>query len=588
MHRTRATTYLAALVLAAGLIASHPAPLLGQREQPLAAIIAAEWEFEMRDSPETASIYGDYRFNDTLDDRSIAHVLQTRKTAADFLVQLKAIDTIGLSETDQLNRALLLDRLATQVESIDLKNYEMPIDQFNGDHLWFPRIANFVPLDTTRHVDDYLSRLHQIPRAIEQIIAMSRQGRKDGLMPPKYLLEKVVTQCDEIETPAGEASAFAVPLKTLPAGMPSADRERLHDAIVAAVDREVRPAYRKLARFVKEEYAPRGRLDLGLWALPRGDAIYRAAVRARTTTAMTPEQIHELGLAQLKELEGQMNALAAQQGFADWKAYRDAIDHDPKSLATSREQILDAYRGYLARMEDRLPQLFGVLPKAKVVVTAVEPYREKQAAAASYSSGTPDGARPGRIMVNTGDFEHRTLPAAEAIAYHEGIPGHHLQRSIQQEVWGLPAFRQHSSYTAYTEGWGLYAERLAKELGMYQIPANEFHRLASDQFRAARLVLDTGIHFKRWTRDQVVAFFRDHSIETDADIQSETDRYVAMPAQALAYKIGQLKFLELRQRAQDRLGAAFDIRAFHDHVLGGGPLPLDVLDTTTDAWIKSH
>jgi len=275
-----------------------------------------------------------------------------------------------------------------------------------------------------------------------------------------------------------------------------------------------------------------------------------------------------------------------EQGFMDWKAYRTVIYNDLKLLATSREQILETYREYLAVIDAKLPQFFGTLPKAMVMVVPVEEYREKQAAPASYAPGTPDGSRPGRIMVNTGDFQHRLLPRSENSAYHEGTPGHHLQLSIQQEMRDLPPFRQHSLYTAYIEGWGLYAERLGKELGMFQGPPNEFHRLASEQFRATRLVLDTGVHYKRWTREQVVTFFHEHSIEPDTQIQSETDRYIALPAQELAYKIGQLKFLELRKRAQDQLGDKFDIRVFHDKVLSGGSLPLDVLDAQINDWIS--
>jgi len=349
----------------------------------------------------------------------------------------------------------------------------------------------------------------------------------------------------------------------------------------------VRPAYVKLSKFVREQYEPNGRNDPGLWALPDGDARYRAAVREMTTTDMTPEQIYELGMAQVKELETQMTALAKQQGFPDWKSYATSIQNDPKLRASSRDDILNAYRRDIAQMEPKLPELFDLLPKSRLEVVPVEMYREKEAAGASYFVGTPDGSRPGRVYVNTGDFEHRELPEVEAIAYHEGVPGHHLQLSIQQELKGLPAFRQHLFYSAYVEGWALYAEQLGKEVGFYQDPHSDFERLASELFRASRLVEDTGVHYKRWTRDQMVQFFKDHSLEAGDDLQAEVDRYISYPGQALAYKIGQLKILELRKRARDELGDKFDIRAFDDEIVNGGALPLDVLDTRTNSWIAS-
>jgi uncharacterized protein (DUF885 family) len=557
------------------------------RSEALKKLIAEEWEFELRESPLAATVYGDYRYNDKLDDFSVAEVLRQDKASRDFLARLDAIDASGLPEQEQLNKTLLERKLRQGIEDTELKDYEMPLDQFTGSHLTLAQIPSEVPTDTSKQYEDYLTRLHQIPGAIDQIIEVARLGEKDKLMPPKFVLGLVAKQCDSIGTAAGEASAFAAPIQKFPASVPSEDQRRLHDAIVKAIDTEVRPAFVKLGKFVREEYEPNGRNDPGLWALPDGDARYRAAVREMTTTDMTPEQIYDLGLAQVKESETQMTAIAKQQGFPDWKSYAVSIQNDPKLKATSRDEILNAYRRYIAQMEPKLPQLFGLLPKAKLEVVPVEAYREKEAAAASYHVGTPDGSRPGKVYVDTGDFEHRELPEIEAIAYHEGVPGHHLQLSIQQELPELPPFRQHSFYTAYMEGWALYAERLGKEIGFYQDPASDFERLASEQFRASRLVEDTGVHYKRWARDQMVQFFRDHSLETGDDLQAEIDRYIAWPGQALSYKVGQLKILELRKRAQDQLGDKFDIRAFHDEMVSGGAMPLDVLDARTNSWIAS-
>jgi uncharacterized protein (DUF885 family) len=560
---------------------------LDARREALKKLVAEEWEYEMHESPLAATIYGDYRYNDKLDDFSIGEVLRQDKAERDFLARLDAIDVSGFPEQEQLNKTLLARKLRQGLEDTELKNYEMPLDQFNGVHLSLAQIASGVPTNTSRQYEDYLARLHQVPRTLDQIIELARLGEKDKLMPPKFVLELVAKQCDSIAAAEGDASAFAGPLRKFPAAVSPQDQKRLHDAVVKAIDTEVRPAYVKLSKFVRDEYGPNGRNDPGLWALPNGDARYRAAVREMTTTDMTPEQIYDLGMAQVKESETQMTAIAKQQGFPDWKSYAASILSDPKLKATSRDDILNAYRRYIGQMQPKLPQLFGLLPKAKLEVVPVEEYREKEAAGASYFVGTPDGSRTGKVYVNTGDFENRELPEIESVAYHEGVPGHHMQLSIQQELPELPPFRQHLFYTAYIEGWALYSERLGKEVGFYRDPNSDFERLASELFRATRLVEDTGVHYKRWTRDQMVQFFKDHSLEAGDDLQAEVDRYISYPAQALSYKIGQLKILELRKRTQDQLGEKFDIRAFHDEMLSGGALPLDVLDARTNSWIAA-
>jgi uncharacterized protein (DUF885 family) len=560
---------------------------LDARRDALKKLIAEEWEYEMRESPLAATIYGDYRYNDKLDDLSIAEVLRQDQADHQFLARLEAIDTTGFPEQEQLNKTLLARKLRQSIQDTALKTYEMPLDQFNGIQLALAQIPTSIPTASTKDFDDYLARLRQIPRALDQVIEVARAGEKDKLMPPKFLLAQVATQCDSIAAAAGDASAFAAPLRKFTSAVPAADQKRLHDAILSAIDTEVRPAYAKLAKFVRDDYAPHGRTEPGIWSLPDGDARYRAAVRELTTTDMTPQQLYDLGMAEVKQWEAQMNVIAKQQGYADWKAYATELQTNPKYRATSRDEILNTYRRYVDQMRPKLPELFGLLPKARLEVVPIEAYREKESAAAFYMVGTPDGSRPGKVYVNTGDYEHRELPEIEATAYHEGIPGHHMQLSIQQELPGLPPFRQHAGYDAYIEGWALYAERLGKEIGFYQDPASDFERLASELFRAARLVEDTGVHYKHWTREQMVQFFQDNSMETGEDLQAEVDRYIVWPGQALSYKTGQLKILELRKRAQDQLGDKFDIRAFHDEILSGGALPLDVLDARVNAWIDS-
>jgi uncharacterized protein (DUF885 family) len=449
-------------------------------------------------------------------------------------------------------------------------------------------LVSSIPFDSTRHYEDYLARLHKLPQLFDQVTAVARQGARDGLMPPKFLLEKVATQARSIADPAGEANSFGRPVAKFPDAVPEADRKRLHDAIVAAVDTEVRPAYRKLADFVAGEYAPRGRLEPGLWALPNGDAIYRYDIRTITTTDRSPEDIHQLGLAEVSRIEGEMTALARRLHYKDLAAMRAALNNDPKVHAGSRQQIVDLYTRYIAQMQRKLPEFFGLLPKTAVEVRPIQEYREKEAAAAEYDQGTPDGSRPGIVYVNTGDYQHRNIIGIESVAYHEGVPGHHLQISIAQTLPDLPPFRQQAGYTAYVEGWALYCERLGKEMGFYQDPLNDYGRLAAELLRADRLALDTGVHSMHWSREQMVQFFRTHSSEDEPDIQAETDRYIAAPAQALAYKLGELKILELRERARKELGGKFDIRAFHDEILGGGALPLDVLERRVDDWIAAQ
>jgi uncharacterized protein (DUF885 family) len=406
-------------------------------------------------------------------------------------------------------------------------------------------------------------------------------------MPPRFLLEKVVDQANGIATQPPDKSPFAQPFSNFPKEFSAADQKRLRDAGLAAIRDSVNPAYARFTKFVREDYAPKGRTEVGVWALPDGDAYYAYRVKESTTTSLTPEEIHQLGLAQVKEIEARMLGVAQQLGFKDVKSLDASIQKDAKLHGKSRQQILDLYRKYIDHMYVKLPDLFGKLPKAKVQVMPVEEFREKEASAASYVDGTPDGSRPGHVMVNTGDFQNRLLLDVETTAYHEGVPGHHLQITIAQEMPDLPPFRQHEYYTAYTEGWALYSERLGKEVGFFQDPYSYYGHLQDDMLRAIRLVVDTGLHYKHWSRQQVVDFFHEHSAQDEPNVQSETDRYIAWPGQALGYKIGQLQILKLRQYAKEQLGDKFSIREFHDQVIDSGALPMDVLETRIHSWVAS-
>jgi uncharacterized protein (DUF885 family) len=453
----------------------------------------------------------------------------------------------------------------------------------NGPHLDYASMASQMPFNTVKDYENYLSRLRLLPTAFAQITDDMRLGLRDRLMPPRYLLEKVAVESEDIAGKPIDQNPFATPLKKFPAAIPASAQQRLKQAIEAAIKSDVVPTYAKFAAFVKNDYAPHGRTEYGVWALPDGDARYRNAVKQMTTTGLTPEEIHAMGLKQVKELDAEMLAVAKSQGYSDVKSFNDHIRKDPKLYGTSGAQILGLYQHYANQMQGKLPQIFTHLPANKLDVVPMDAFRAPDAVPADYSPGAAN--RPGRINVNEYDPTHRLLLNVEAIAYHEGIPGHHMQFSIAQERKDLPPFRKFGEYNAYSEGWALYAERLGKEVGFYQDPYSEYGRLGNEMWRSIRLVVDTGVHQDHWTRDQMIQFFRDHTAMDGKNIESEVDRYIAWPGQALAYKMGQMKILEMRDLARKQLGAKFDIRTFNDAVLAEGPLPLDVLDTRMREWI---
>ena len=555
------------------------------RRQQLNALIAELWEWNLQQNPIYASIIGDKRYNDQLGSHSEKTILEQQAKEKVFLQRFQAIDPAGLPHQDVLNRELEIRGLKEDIEATDLKLWQMPVNQMSGIHINTPQLVTVLSFQTVKDYDDYIARLQQLPRVFEEDTANMRKGMANGLMPPKFLLEKVVDQTNGIATLPPDKTPFAQPFNNFPASFSEAEKTRLKTAGLAAIKNNVLPAYAKFAAFVKDEYVPKGRTEVGVWSLPNGDAIYAYEVKQSTTTNKTPEEIHQIGLQQVAEIEKQQLAIANKLGFKDLKSFRESVKANPKLYAQSREQILDLYRKYLDQMKPELPKLFGRLPKADLIVMPVEPFREKDAPGAQYEPGTPDGSRPGHVEVNTSEPEKRMIISIESTAYHEGIPGHHLQGTIAQEVKDLPPFRQHGWYGAYGEGWALYSERLGKEVGFYQDPYSDFGRLEDEMLRAIRLVVDTGLHYQHWTREQVVQYFHDHSAIDEPNVQSETNRYIAWPAQALSYKMGQLKILELRARAQQQLGAQFDIREFHDQVVDSGALPLDVLEEQINAWI---
>jgi len=566
-----------------------PAPASVEvRRQQLLSLFDEQWQYVLRTSPEWATMLGDNRYNDRLSDQSPEFFQSDLEQQRKFLSRFEAIDPAGFSRQDTLSRQLMIRELRQQIEGAQFKEWEMPVNQMNGMHLELPDLVALTPFNTVTDYDNYLARLRQIPHAFDQLTTNMRQGLHHGLMPPRYLLEKVSAEADDVAGKTGENSPFATPVKKFPSSVPAADQKRLQDAVLAAVADQIVPAYQRFAAFVRNDYAPHGRTDPGVWSLPDGAARYRFSIRQITTTDRTPEEIHALGLKQIDEIEAEMLAVAHRLGFKDLASLNDHIKNERHFYANSGQQVLDLYTNYARGMEPELPKLFGHLPKSKLTVIPMEASRSKNAVPADYTDGAADGSRPGHINVNEWDPEHRLVLNIEAIAYHEGIPGHHLQLSLAQEMQKLPEFRRHAGYTAFVEGWALYAERLGKEVGHYQDPYSDYGRLENEMWRAIRLVIDTGVHEKHWSRDQMVAYFHRYTAMDEPNVQSEVDRYIAWPGQALAYKLGQLEILKLREQARQKLGAKFDIRAFHDEVLGNGALPLDVLDSEVSSWIDSQ
>ena len=555
---------------------------------PVAERVAAQnklfdeyYETGLKNSPERATSYGDYRYNSLLGQYSLEEIARQHAEADNYLKRLKAIPTEGMDDKDLLSHRLLERQIEREDTNYSLKNYEMPVNQQNGAHTRLADLPLSVPLDSVQHYEDYISRLRQVPRVLEQLTGVMRQGVKDGLLPPKIILEKLPAQCEGIVA----ANPFLGPTRKFPAEFSEADKKRLTEEMTKAVHDEVFPAYKKFAEFLRNDYDPKGRTELSIESLPEGKRRYAEAVKMMTTMNVTPTEVHEIGLREVERITAEMTKLAQAQGHKDLASFRDAINNDPKWKPTSEQQIVDDFARYIHQMEPKLPELFGLLPKSEVTVEAIPDFAKAEAT--HYVAGTPDGKRPGRTVVAVADPTKRTLVLDEAVAYHEGVPGHHMQISIAQTLEGLPKFRLHGGYSSYAEGWALYAEELGKEIGFYQDPVSDYGRLNSELFRAVRLVVDTGIHDKNWSREKVIDFMHANDVN-DTVAQTETDRYIAWPGQALAYKMGQLMIRKLRGEAKAQLGAKFDIKAFHDEILNGGAMPLDLLQERVERWIKEQ
>lgn len=571
------------------LASASPAPAsLADRRQALNDLFHDYWDVYLKRNPEFASTIGVKAYNDQISDYSVKAINDWLAQEQTFLMRLVAIDPTGFTDQEKLSQDLLERRFEDDQAAAEFKEWEMPVNQMEGIHSTYPELVAELSFTTEKDYDDWIARLHAIPQAFDQVTENMEIGMQDGRIPPKPLLEEALQQVSTLAHQKPEDSPLAAPLKKFPAAISPAEQQRIKAEMLDVIAKEDLPAYLRFERFMKVSYVPAGRTDPCICALPDGARYYQFLIHRITGSKLTPDEIHQIGLDEVKKDEAAELEIAQKLGFKDLASFRTSLKTNPKLHPASAEALLDAYRGYLTPMEAKLPQLFGVLPKEKFEVAAVPDYMEKTAPPAYYEAGAPDGSRPGRLRIDTYNATDRNLYEVEDIAYHEGIPGHHLQISIAQELTGVPEFRKYEGNVAYSEGWALYAEHLGKDVGFYTDPYQDFGRLEGDEWRAIRLVVDTGVHSQHWTRQQMVDYFHQHSSIDETSIQSEVDRYIAWPGQALAYKIGQLKILELRAQAEKALGPKFDLKAFHDAVLASGSMPLDMLEDHVDNWITTQ
>ena len=569
--------------------AAAPAPA-EDAGQTLDAAFAAYWEENLQLNPLYATFIGDNRYNDRFPNSlGEAHRAKERELDERYLALVEAIDPAGLDHQRQLSREIFIRDRRADIEAERFPDHLMPLNQFRNVGNWIAQLGSGASAQPFRTVEDYenwMKRVDGYVVFVDQAIANMREGMEAGIVQPKILMEKTLPQlaAHVVEDPA--ESIFYRVVAEFPETVPAGEHERLRAAYAEMITTKLVPSYEKLHAFVRDEYLPAARDTVGLYALPGGEDWYAFLVRQTTTTALTADEIHEIGLAEVERIHGEMRGVMEQVGFegelADFFEY---LNTDPKFYFDTREALIAGYEALRAKADEAAPRLFSRLPKAGFEIRPVEPFREQSAAGGSYMSPSADGSRPGVFYVNTYDLSARPSWAMESLYLHEAIPGHHFQGALAIELDELPDFRRFGGYTAYAEGWGLYAEALGPEMGFYTDPYQYFGKLNAELWRAIRLVVDTGIHRKGWSRQEVLDYMYANSAVKPARAIAEAERYMAIPSQALAYKIGQLKISQLRAKAEAELGEDFDIRGFHAEILEHGELPLDVLEANIDRWI---
>jgi len=552
----------------------------------LAKFFDEEWEYGLREYPERATYLGDPRYNDRLTDLSFEAIERRNRHDSEALARLKKIDRASLSDDNRLSYDLYQRRLELAIEGQRFPTELLAINQQEGIHKDFAILSTVTSFRTTKDYRDYLARLSAFPKQVDQTIALLQRGKEKGWIHPAVPLREVGDMIRAQISSDPEKSVHFKPFEKFPEGVPDPDREALRIEGRRRIANDVFPAYLKLYAYFTREYLPAAKKEVGAWALPEGEAYYAYAIRRHTTTGKTAKEIHDIGLAEVARIRRQMEDLIKKVRFkGNFDAFVKFLRTDPRFYYKTSDDLLEGYRDICKRIDPELIRLFGTLPRIPYGVIPTPDFEAPTSTTAYYRQGSAEAGRPGYFVANTYKLETRPKYEMEALAIHESVPGHHLQISLAQELTGLPQFRRHGGYTAFVEGWGLYAESLGDQMGFYTDPYSKFGQLTYEMWRATRLVVDTGMHAFKWDRQRAIDFMKANTAKTEHGITVEVDRYIVWPGQALAYKMGELKFKELRDRAKKELGDRFDLRRFHDAVLLAGALPLDVLDTRIDEWI---
>ena len=583
----KATLALSFIALASIAILNSCARTTADQGPKLHAMFDEYWQEQMREFPTWATYLGDKRFDSLLTDISATARDRRLNSDRNYLNRLRAIDRDGLNEVDNVSADIFEINLTRSLEGDKFKSHTMPISQQNGPQM---SVANLIPMITFVEAQDYENfhkRMQAFPRLIDQTIENMREGIELGLVSARINIEPVIEQIQSFIVKKPEKSTFYLPIKENKAELTGDVLKDFATKYQNAIQYDIVPAYAKLKKFLQDEYLPNTRTEFGVWSLPDGSERYTYLINYHTTLKLTPEEITQMGKDDLARIHAEMDAIITKVGFeGDRRAFFKYLHSDPKFYYKNTDSLLEGYRAILAAIKPRMSEQFGILPQADCEVKEMESYRAKTAPTAYYNGAAEDGSRPGYFYANTYNLKSRPKYEMEALTYHEAIPGHHLQGSIAQELADLPDFRKHSWFTAYGEGWALYSESLPKEIGFYQDPYSDFGRLIYDAWRACRLVVDCGLHYYKWDRQQAIDFMTEHFGGTDENVISEVDRYIAWPGQALGYKIGQLKILELRAKAKQELGEAFNLPEFHDQILGSGSIPLTALENKINKWIE--
>ncbi len=554
--------------------------------EQLYALFDSEWENGLRDNPTFASYLGDKRYNDKWRDNSLAAFKKRNDENKAALEKLNKIDRSQLSVADQLNYDLFKKDYEQSIESFQFKQFLAPLSQQGGIQTQ-DDLANFLNFQTVKDYEDWLVRLNALPVLMDQTLDLMREGKKENVMLPKIIMQRVPAQIDKQITAAAEESPFFSAFKNFPKDIPEAEQIRLRNLAKEAISKNVIPSYKKLKDYFEKEYLPASYEKAGVWQRKNGDKLYEFLARSYTTTNLTPQEIHEKGLAEVKRIRAEMEKIKTNVGFkGDMNQFFDYLRTDPKFFYKTPDELLNAYRANAKRIDPELVKIFRTLPRTPYGVIPIPDNIAPDTTTAYYNSPAADGSRPGYYYVNLYKPEVRPKWEMMALSLHESVPGHHLQIAIAQELGTIPNFRKFGGYTAFVEGWGLYAESLGEDMNLYDDPYDKFGQLTYEMWRAVRLVVDTGMHYYKWDRQKAIDYFKANAAKTDQDIINEIDRYISDPGQALAYKIGELKIKELRAKSKKELGKNFDIKDFHDVVLLSGAVPLDILERNVNEYVR--